>query len=155
MLGDYLPIVLLLAISTAFVAFSLAASTLIAPRRPNPAKLAAYECGIEPIRLPRSERYAVKFYVVAMLFIIFDIETIFLFPWAVAFRQLGLFGLIEMGVFILLVFVAYAYVWRSGGLDWESTERGVKPAIAAAREAAAARRSLRNREREEVGGRAG
>jgi NADH-quinone oxidoreductase subunit A len=146
-LGDYLPIVLLLAIATLFVAFSLAASTLIAPKRPTPAKLTAYECGIEPIRLPRNERYAVKFYVIAMLFIIFDIETIFLFPWAVAFRQLGLFGLIEMGVFILLVFVAYAYVWRSGGLDWEGSERGIRPAILAAREAAARRADAK----EEVG----
>jgi len=63
----------------------------------------------------------VKFYVVAMLFIIFDIETIFLFPWAVGFRQLGLFGLVEMAIFIALVFVAYAYVWRTGGLDWETS----------------------------------
>jgi NADH:ubiquinone oxidoreductase subunit 3 (subunit A) len=65
----------------------------------------------------------VKFYVVAMLFIIFDIETIFLFPWAVSFRQLGLFGLVEMAVFIALVFVAYVYVWRSGGLDWVTADR--------------------------------
>ena len=140
MLVDYLPIVILLAIATGFVALSLVASTLAAPHRPTPVKLDAYECGIEPIRMPRTERYAVKFYVVAMLFIIFDIETIFLFPWAVAFRQLGLFGLIEMGVFILLVFVAYAYIWRSGGLDWEEQERGLRPVVRAMREAAADRR---------------
>ena len=85
-------------------------------------KLSAYECGNDPVRLPRGERFSVKFYVVAMLFIIFDIETIFLFPWAVAFRELGLFGLVEMAVFIALVFVAYVYVWRKGGLDW--TEDG-------------------------------
>ena len=146
MLGDYLPIVILLGISTVFVAASVAASTLIAPRHPTPAKLDAYECGIEPIRLPRNERYAVKFYVIAMLFIIFDIETIFLFPWAVSFRQLGLFGLIEMGVFILLVFVAYAYIWRSGGLDWQEQERGVRPALRAARAAAAATAVARQKE---------
>ena len=81
-------------------------------------KLSAYECGNEPVRLPSGERFSVKFYVVAMLFIIFDIETIFLFPWAVTFRQLGLFGLVEMAVFIGLVFVAYVYIWRKGGLDW-------------------------------------
>ncbi len=81
-------------------------------------KLSAYECGNDPVRLPGGERFSVKFYVVAMLFIIFDIETIFLFPWAVAFRDLGLFGLGEMAVFIGLVFVAYVYVWRKGGLDW-------------------------------------
>ena len=70
------------------------------------------------MRLPRGERFSVKFYVVAMLFIIFDIETIFLFPWAVSFRRLGLFGLVEMAVFVGLVFVAYAYIWRKGGFDW-------------------------------------
>ena len=88
------------------------------PNHPNPVKLSAYECGNDPVRLPGGETFSVKFYVVAMLFIIFDIETIFLFPWAVAFRELGLFGLVEMAVFIALVFVAYVYVWRKGGLDW-------------------------------------
>ena len=73
------------------------------------------------MRLPSGEKFSVKFYVIAMLFIIFDIETIFLFPWAVSFRRLGLFGLIEMAIFIGLVFVAYVYVWRKGGLDWSET----------------------------------
>ena len=73
--------------------------------------------------MPKGERFPVKFYVVAMLFIVFDIETIFLFPWAVEFRRLGLFGLVEMVVFIGLVFVAYVYVWKSGGLDWGPTRR--------------------------------
>ena len=85
-------------------------------------KLSAYECGNDPVRLPRGERFSVKFYVVAMLFIIFDIETIFLFPWAVSFRSLGLFGLVEMAVFIGLVFVAYVYIWRKGGFDWAPSE---------------------------------
>lgn len=118
-LGEYLPILVLLALSIIFALGSLAVSALLAPRRPTPAKLAPYECGIEPTRVPAGERFSVKFYVVAMLFIIFDIETIFLFPWAIGFRDLGLFGLVEMLVFIGLVLVAYAYVWRSGGLDWE------------------------------------
>ena len=118
MLSDYLPILVLAALAFLFAAGSLAASSLLRPHAPNPAKLAPYECGIEPERLPKGERFSVKFYVVAMLFIIFDIETIFLFPWAVGFRRLGLFGLGEMAVFIALVFVAYIYVWRSGGLDW-------------------------------------
>ncbi len=119
MLSDYLPIVILAGLALVFAVVSLGASSLLRPRRPTPAKLAPYECGIEPERLPRGERFSVKFYVVAMLFIIFDIETIFLFPWAVGFRRLGLFGLVEMAVFIGLVFVAYVYVWRSGGLDWD------------------------------------
>jgi NADH-quinone oxidoreductase subunit A len=122
-LSQYLPIVILAALAFAFAALSLFASSLLRPDKPTPAKLAPYECGIEPERLPKGERFSVKFYVVAMLFIIFDIETIFLFPWAVGFRQLGLFGLVEMTVFIALVFVAYVYVWKKGGLDWERDER--------------------------------
>jgi NADH-quinone oxidoreductase subunit A len=122
-LAEYLPIVILAALALAFAVLSLFVSSMLRPRRPNPAKLAPYECGIEPERLPKGERFSVKFYVVAMLFIIFDIETIFLFPWAVGFRQLGLFGLVEMAVFIGLVFVAYVYVWQTGGLDWERDDR--------------------------------
>ena len=123
-LSQYLPIVILGAIAFVFAVLSLFASRLVRPSNPTPAKLAPYESGIEPERLPSGERFSVKFYVVAMLFIIFDIETIFLVPWAVGFRQLGLFGLAEMAVFIGLVFVAYVYIWRKGGLDWERDERG-------------------------------
>src|SRR5919201_4734352 len=126
MLDDYLPILLLAGLLVAFGVLSLAASAVLRPKRPTAAKSAPYESGITPVRLPRSERFPVKFYVVAMLFIIFDIETIFLFPWAVAFRALGLFGLVEMVVFIGLVFVAYLYVWHKGGLEWERPERPVR-----------------------------
>jgi NADH-quinone oxidoreductase subunit A len=119
----YIPILILALVAGAFAVLSLVASSLVRPKRPLPAKLAPYECGIEPVRLPKVERFPVKFYVVAMLFIIFDIETIFLFPWAVAYRSLGVFGLIEMMVFIGLVFVAYIYVWQKGGLDWEGPRR--------------------------------
>ena len=130
-LSQYLPVVLLAALAFLFAVLSLAASSVLRPNRPTPAKLAPYECGIEPERLPKGERFSVKFYVVAMLFIIFDIETIFLFPWAVGFRRLGLFGLVEMVVFIGLVFVAYVYIWRSGGLDWGREEgRGEDEAAA-------------------------
>src|SRR5438093_5089687 len=118
MTTGYVPIVILAAVAGAFAVLSLGASALLRPKKYVPAKEAPYESGIEPVRLPKSERFPVKFYLVAMLFIVFDIETIFLFPWAVAFRQLGLFGLLEMVVFIALVFVAYIYVWRAGGLDW-------------------------------------
>jgi NADH-quinone oxidoreductase subunit A len=117
-LSDYLPIVILGGLAFVFGVASLFVSSLLRPRHPNPVKLSAYDCGNDPVRLPRGERFSVKFYVVAMLFIIFDIETIFLFPWAVTFRKLGLFGLVEMAVFIGLVFVAYAYIWRKGGFDW-------------------------------------
>ena len=124
MLSQYLPIVILAGLGLAFAVASLTASALVRPKRPTPAKLAPYECGIVPEQLPR-DRFPVKFYVVAMLFIIFDVETIFLFPWAVTFRQLGLFGLVEMAIFIALVFVAYIYVWRKGGLDW-STDQEIR-----------------------------
>jgi len=122
-LSEYLPVVILAALAFLFAVLSLAVSALLRPNRPTPAKLAPYECGIEPERLPKGERFSVSFYVVAMLFIIFDIEIIFLFPWAVGFRQLGLFGFVEMAVFIALVFVAYVYVWKRGGPDWGRGER--------------------------------
>jgi len=142
-MGDYLPILILFVIAAAFGIGSLVASSLLAPKKPTPAKYYPYECGIIPERLPQGERFPVKFYVVAMIFIIFDIETIFLFPWAVTFRELGMFGLIEMTVFILLVFVAYAYIWKKGGLDWGEgvgvdAVRKRQAANAAAAEAAAA-----------------
>src|SRR4249920_551287 len=120
MLIDYLPIVVMAVLATVFAIGSLAASAMLRPRRPNPVKLSAYECGNDPVRLPRGERFSVKFYLTAMLFIIFDIEAIFLFPWAVKFRSLGMFGLGEMAVFIGLVFVAYVYIWRKGGFDWSA-----------------------------------
>jgi NADH-quinone oxidoreductase subunit A len=118
MLSDYLPIVLLVGVAVVFAVASLAASSLLRPKRPSPAKLSPYESGIQAERVPANQRFPVKFYLVAMLFIVFDIETIFLFPWAVSFRRLGLFGLVEMVVFVALVFVAYVYVWKKGGLDW-------------------------------------
>jgi NADH-quinone oxidoreductase subunit A len=119
-LSDYLPILLMGILAVVFAVASLGVSSLLRPRRPNRPKLSAYESGNDPVRLPGGERFGVKFYVVAMLFIIFDIETIFLFPWAVTFRDLGLFGLLEMTIFIALVFVAYVYIWKKGGLDWST-----------------------------------
>ncbi len=116
-LGQYLPVVILLGFGALFAVGSVVVSRAFQPKRPTPAKLLPYECGIVPERVPR-DRFPVKFYVIAMLFIVFDIEVIFLFPWAVTFRQLGLFGLVEMAIFIGLVFVAYVYVWQRGGLEW-------------------------------------
>src|SRR5215210_2031763 len=122
MLTDYLPIVVMAGLAAVFAVGSLVASSLLRPNHPNPVKLSAYESGNDPVRLPRGERFSVKFYVVAMLFIIFDIETIFLFPWAVSFRRLGVFGLVEMAIFVALVFVAYAYIWRKGAFEWAARE---------------------------------
>ena len=118
--ASYIPILILAAIAGGFAVFSVAAGALSGPKRFNRAKLDAYECGIEPTPQPMGGgRFPVKFYLTAMLFIVFDIEMIFLIPWAVAFDQLGLFGLVEMALFIGTVFVAYAYVWRRGGLEWD------------------------------------
>ncbi len=116
----YAPILVLGLLSTGFAVVSVVAGSLTGPKRYNRARLDAYECGIEPTPQPvGGGRFPVKYYLTAMLFIIFDIEIIFLYPWAVAFDSLGLFGLVEMVLFSVTVFVAYAYVWRRGGLDWD------------------------------------
>jgi NADH-quinone oxidoreductase subunit A len=116
----YVPILVLGAIGAGFALFSVAIGAVTGPRRYNRAKLDAYECGIEPTPQPvGGGRFPVKFYLTAMLFIIFDIEIVFLYPWAVAFDQLGVFGLVEMVLFIVTLLVAYVYVWRRGGLEWD------------------------------------
>jgi NADH-quinone oxidoreductase subunit A len=116
----YTPILALMVLAAGFAVFSIIMSTLVGPKRYNRAKLDSYECGIEPTPQPvGGGRFPVKYYITAMLFIVFDIEIIFLFPWAVAFDNMALFGLVEMILFILTVFVAYAYVWRRGGLEWD------------------------------------
>jgi len=118
--NPYVPILVLFAIGAGFAVFSTAAGSFAGPKRYNRAKLDAYECGIEPTpRAPGGGRFPVKYFLTAMLFIIFDIESVFLFPFAVGFAKLGVFALVEMVLFILTVFVAYAYVWRRGGLDWD------------------------------------
>jgi NADH-quinone oxidoreductase subunit A len=118
--NPWVPILVIAAIAAGFAVFSIVAGALSGPRRYNRAKLDAYECGIQPTPQPvGGGRFPVKYFLTAMLFIIFDIEIIFLYPWAVAFGQLGIFGLVEMVLFIATVFVAYAYVWRRGGLEWD------------------------------------
>ena len=120
MLILYVPIVVLAGLAALFAGFSLVAGSLAGPRRWNRAKLESYECGIEPTPLARGGgRFPVKYYLTAMLFILFDIEIVFLYPWAVAFTGLGVFGLVEMVLFIATVLVAYTYVWRRGGLEWD------------------------------------
>ena len=120
-MGQYLPVLALLVLATLFAAVSLVMSRLVAPRRETVAKAGPYECGIEPTPDPvgGARRFPIKFYLTAMLFIVFDIEIIFLYPYAVANKALGLFGLVEIILFIVTVFAAYAYVWRRGGLDWD------------------------------------
>ena len=119
-MNGYLGIVILLALAAGFVALTITTSLLVGPGRYNRAKYDSYECGIEPTPQPvGGGRFPVKYYITAMLFIVFDIEIIFLYPWAVQFDALKVFGLVEMVVFIATVFVAYAYVWRRGGLEWD------------------------------------
>ncbi len=120
MLAPYLPIVLLFALAAAFALFSVSIAPFTGPKRFNRAKLDFYECGIEPTPQPIGpNRFPIKYFLTAMLFIVFDIEIIFIYPYAVSNEQLGVFGLVEMILFIVTVFVAYAYVWRRGGLDWD------------------------------------
>jgi len=120
MLSAYMPIVILFILAAGFAVGSVAAAPYTGPRRYNRAKLDYYECGIEPTPQPLGpHRFPIKYFLTAMLFIVFDIEIIFLYPYAVANRALGLFGLVEIITFVGTVFVAYAYVWRRGGLDWD------------------------------------
>ncbi|MGI8665780.1 MAG: NADH-quinone oxidoreductase subunit A [Jatrophihabitans sp.] len=120
MLSIYLPIVVLFVLAFGFAVFSVIIATITGPRRYNKAKMDCYECGIEPAPMSSGpNRFPVKYFLTAMLFIVFDIEIIFLYPYAVDSQQLSLFGLIEIFLFIGTVFIAYAYVWRRGGLDWD------------------------------------
>ncbi len=119
-MGHYVPILILGALAAFFAVFSLIMGALSGPKRWNRAKLEAYECGIEPTPTPPGGgRVPVKYYLTAMLFIVFDIEIVFLYPWAVAFNKLGAFGLVEMVTFVFTVLIAYAYIWRRGRLEWD------------------------------------
>jgi NADH-quinone oxidoreductase subunit A len=115
---EYVPVLMSLVIAVLFAAATIWLSTVIVPRRVNAKKLSPYECGLEPFGNAR-QRFKVRFYLVAVIFILFDIETVFLYPWAVAFRRLGLYGLIEMALFILILFVGYAYLLKKRALEWE------------------------------------
>ncbi len=116
-MGDYLGIVVMAVLALSFVGVSLGVSALLAPKRPTPEKLDAYECGIVSDQ-ESVERFPVQFYLVAMIFIAFDVEIIFLYPWAVRMRALELFGFFEMALFVVVLLIAYAYILREGVLDW-------------------------------------
>jgi NADH-quinone oxidoreductase subunit A len=122
-MGQYLPVLALLVLGVLFAALSFVASNLLAPRSPNAAKSAPYECGIVPSREP-PERFPVRFYLIAMIFIVFDIEIIFLYPYAVIHDQLGAFGLVEMILFGVAVFASFVYLIANGALDWGPLKRG-------------------------------
>ncbi len=115
--SPYVPIVLSILVAVGFAVATLLLTRLIHPRKYNQVKLEPYECGIEATSDAR-DRYSIRYYLVAMLFLIFDVETVFMFPWAVVFDQLLLFGLIEMFVFIGILVVGYYYAWQKGALEW-------------------------------------
>jgi len=116
---EYLPILMFIVVGIGFAAVTLGASMLIVPRTQSARKLAPYECGLEPVGNAR-QRIDIKFYLVAVLFILFDIEAVFMYPWAVAFRQLGLYGLIEMTLFVVILLVGYVYLLKKKALDWNT-----------------------------------
>lgn len=118
MLSAYIPILLFILIAIGFAIFTLLFSRLVNASKANPVKLEPYECGIEPLTDAR-DRYSIRYYLIAMLFVIFEVETIFLYPWAVALDQLAVFGLIEMLVFLFILVVGYLYAWRKGALEWQ------------------------------------
>ncbi len=118
MLNLYLPLIILLVLSTGLAILVVVIGHLFGPRRPTSRKSLPYESGMRPFG-PGSRRMPVHFYLVAVLFILFDIEVVFFLPWAIVLRKLGIFGLVEMGIFIVILLVGYVYAWKKGALEWE------------------------------------
>ncbi len=118
MLDKYLPVVIFLAVAAGFGVVLLVAGWVLGPRRPDTEKVSAYECGFEPFEDSRA-KFDVRYYLVAILFIIFDLEIAFLFPWAVSLDAIGGFGLISMGVFIGVLVIGFIYEWKKGALEWD------------------------------------
>lgn len=118
MVGDYVPVLVMVATATGIALVVLALSLFVGPRRPNPRKLMPYESGIEPIDTVR-RRFPLRFYLIAMIFIVFDVEAVFFYPWAVIFRRLDVYGALVMAVFVVVLVVGYLYIWRKGAFQWE------------------------------------
>ena len=114
---NYVPIFIFIAVVAVMIPLPLVLAKLVRPDNPGKEKLMPYECGIDPVDLSRG-RYTVRYYIVAILFVVFDVETIFLFPWAVRFKALGVFGLVEMLVFLAILVVGYIWIWKKGALEW-------------------------------------
>ncbi len=114
---NYIPAFLFILVALAIPAVTLVVAKAVRPQNPEKAKLMPYECGIDPVDNARG-RYTVRFYIVAILFVVFDVETIFLFPWAVQFKAFRLFGFIEMMVFLAILVVGYVWIWKKGALEW-------------------------------------
>ena len=114
---NYVPIFIFLGVIAVLLPLTLLAAKLVRPEYLNRTKLMPYECGIDPVDSARG-RYTVRYYIVAILFVVFDVETIFLFPWAVQFKALGLFGLLEMFIFLGILVIGYLWIWKKGALEW-------------------------------------
>jgi len=115
---DYVPILMVFAVSAAVAGALLGIPALIAPRRTSPVKQEPFECGKDPVMLPEG-RFAIKFSTIAIFFILFDIELVFVWPWAAMYRQLGWFGFVEMMVFLGILMLGFLYIWKKRGLEWE------------------------------------
>jgi len=113
-----MPVLIIVLIAASVGLGAILAGLLVRPRRPYPQKLSAYESGNPPIGEPR-QKFSVKYYIVAMLFVVFDVEAVFLYPWAVAYDKIGLFALIEMMLFMFILLIGYIYVWKKGAFEWE------------------------------------
>ena len=118
MLIEYFPILVYVGIAVAFACFAIIASALLGQRKPTAIKQAPYECGMTTVG-PTYKRIPIKYYIIAMLFLLFDIEVVFLYPWAVIFKQMKAFAFVSMAVFIGILLVAYIYIWKKGALEWE------------------------------------
>ena len=117
-MGHYFPILIFAVLAAALPLGTILVARAVQRRRPNPAKLEPYECGIEPSTDAFDTRFSVRYFLIAVLFVVFDVETIFLFPWAIMFNRLGLFGLIEMMIFLAILVVGYFFCWKRKALDW-------------------------------------
>ncbi|MDH4162231.1 MAG: NADH-quinone oxidoreductase subunit A [Nitrospirota bacterium] len=116
--GHFLPVAIFLFLGVAVGVGMLVFSRLVSPRKPYREKLVTYESGITPF-MDANQKFSIRYYLVAMLFLIFDIEAVFLYPWAVAYNKIGLYGLVEMVIFVIILLVGYFYAWKKGALEWE------------------------------------
>ena len=115
---NYWPVIIYLVVAIAFGVVTISLGYLLRPSRPDPSKLSPYECGCPPVGDAR-EQFSVRFYIIAMLFVLFDLEAVFMYPWAITFDSLGMLGFVEMLVFIVILLVGYFYAWKKGALEWD------------------------------------
>jgi len=115
---NYWPVIIYLLVAIAFGVVTISVGYLFRPSKPDPSKLSPYECGCPPVGDAR-EKFSVRFYIIAMLFVLFDLEAVFMYPWAISFDRLGIVGIVEMAIFILILLVGYVYAWKKGALEWD------------------------------------